>query len=239
MNIYISGTIGIQGAKKLCDENSTFLHERFAGFFIKQIEELFEKELDNDLQEQIVKKQITQANGENAPDFLLANDDGCIYISTIADGGIFGALWKACSELKCGCEVDIKKIPIRQEVIEIAELFGENPYEADSSECLILICDAKSVTEGHKLCKQAETVQTDTLVNEYGQPDISMIDDCIERADVTDDIKLSISDVEFVKIGETTSKKDRVVINGENRRFLTPPQRQQKDIDNRKNLNGK
>lgn len=239
MNIYISGTIGIKSAKKLYDENSSFLHERFSSFFIKQIEELFEKELDNDLQEQIVKKQITQAKGENAPDFLLANDDECIYISTIADGGILGALWKACSELKCGCEVDIKKIPIRQEVIEISELFGENPYEADSSGCLLLICDAKSVTEGHKLCKQPETVRTDTLLNEYGQPVISMINECIERADAADDIKLKISDVGFVKIGETTSKKDRVVINGENRRFLTPPQRQQKDIDYRKKLNGK
>ncbi|MBR3003747.1 MAG: hypothetical protein IKH67_01600 [Lachnospiraceae bacterium] len=38
----------------------------------------------------------------------------------------------------------------------------------------------------------------------------------------------------FVLIGETNSSKDRVVVDGESRRFLTPPSRQDKDILDRK-----
>ena len=37
------------------------------------------------------------------------------------------------------------------------------------------------------------------------------------------------------KIGSTNSTKDKVVIKGENKRFLTPWKRQEKDIKNRKN----
>ena len=193
MHIYISGTIGIGCAAKLFKENSAVLHEHFAGFFIKQTEELFAEE----------SEQNTQAITEKAQDFLLANGRKCIYISTIAEGGIFGALWKACSELDCGCEADIAKIPVRQEVVEICELFSENPYEADSSGCLLIIC------------KDAV--------------------DCKKQIKFTADAE----DITLAEIGHTTDKKDRVVINGENRRFLTPPERQNKDIANRKCQNGR
>lgn len=191
MDIYVTETIGTEGAERLYKENEAFLKERFPGFFIRRIEELFAEE----------NKKNTQATAENMRDFLLANDSECIYIDTITDGGIFGALWKACSGLKCGCEVDVKKIPVRQEVVEISELFDENPYEADSSGSLLII--GKLVS-------------------------------CEPRS--AEEYEAQARNIRFTKIGETTNKKDRVVINGGSRRFLTPPERQDKDIKNRKAL---
>ena len=41
----------------------------------------------------------------------------------------------------------------------------------------------------------------------------------------------------FSEIGEITASKDRVIIRGENRRFLTPPARQAKDIEDRRREN--
>ncbi len=147
-------------------------------------------------------EQNIQAIKEKVREFLLANKCKCIYISTIAEGGIFGALWRACAELACGCEVNVGRIPIRQEVVEICELFSENPYESDSSGCLLVICDGVSECESAINCLSDE--QT----------------------------------VMLSEIGHTTNKKDRLVINGENKRFLTPPKRQSKDIANRKRQSG-
>ena len=42
---------------------------------------------------------------------------------------------------------------------------------------------------------------------------------------------------EFSEIGEITASKDRGIIRGENRRFLTPPARQAKDIEDRRREN--
>lgn len=47
----------------------------------------------------------------------------------VSQGGIFGALWEMSECAGVGLEVDLKKIPIRQETIEICEFFGLNPYQ--------------------------------------------------------------------------------------------------------------
>lgn len=47
----------------------------------------------------------------------------------VSQGGVFGALWEMAECAGVGLEVGLKKIPIRQETIEITEFFDCNPYQ--------------------------------------------------------------------------------------------------------------
>ena len=56
----------------------------------------------------------------------------------VSQGGIFGALWEMAECAGVGLEVDLKKIPIRQETIEICEYFDLNPYQLYGQGALLL-----------------------------------------------------------------------------------------------------
>lgn len=56
----------------------------------------------------------------------------------VSQGGIFGALWEMAECAGVGLEVDLKKIPIRQETIEICEFFDLNPYQLYGQGALLL-----------------------------------------------------------------------------------------------------
>ena len=58
---------------------------------------------------------------------------GTADVRPLGPGGIFNALWDTCEMYGAGAVIDIKKIPVRQETIEICEEYALNPYEADSA----------------------------------------------------------------------------------------------------------
>lgn len=79
---------------------------------------------------------------------LLIKDEAMIAISAGADilhdigeGGVFGALWDIAQVAGTGIKVDFKKIPIKQETIEVCEIFDINPYALKSAGSFIIICD--------------------------------------------------------------------------------------------------
>ncbi|MBQ7359380.1 MAG: hydrogenase maturation factor [Lachnospiraceae bacterium] len=59
----------------------------------------------------------------------------------VSEGGIFRALWEVAQRAGVGLNVDLKKIPIRQETVEICEFFQLNPYEMLSGGSLIMIAE--------------------------------------------------------------------------------------------------
>lgn len=63
---------------------------------------------------------------------------GAAAMHDVSDGGIFTALWEAAEGSGCGFEVDLRAIPVRQPVIEIAEFFCLNPYRMKSSGSLLI-----------------------------------------------------------------------------------------------------
>ena len=56
----------------------------------------------------------------------------------VTEGGIFGALWEIAESAGIGLEADLRKIPIRQETVEICEFFELNPYELISGGSLLI-----------------------------------------------------------------------------------------------------
>jgi len=71
----------------------------------------------------------------------IAMENGVTAMHDVAEGGIFGALWDMAEAGKVGLEIDFKKIKVKQEIIEICELFDKNPYEIASSGCLLMTYD--------------------------------------------------------------------------------------------------
>ena len=69
----------------------------------------------------------------------------------VTEGGIFGALWELAEASGIGLEIDLKKIPVRQETIEICEFFGLNPYELISSGCMLM-----AASDGNLLVRELE-----------------------------------------------------------------------------------
>lgn len=66
---------------------------------------------------------------------------GSCAMHALGQGGIFGALWEMAEHAGIGLEVDLKKIPVKQETIEICEYFDINPYELYSAGSLLVGTD--------------------------------------------------------------------------------------------------
>lgn len=76
------------------------------------------------------------------PDCILAAHD-------VTNGGLFGALWQLLSACHCGGSMELSKIPIKQEIIEICEYFDINPYMMNGQGSMLLI-----TAHGNDLVKQ-------------------------------------------------------------------------------------
>lgn len=116
------------------------------------------------------------------PEAAVAVRIGVTAMHDVTEGGIFGALWEMGEASGVGIMADLKKIPIRQETIEICEFFEINPYMLISSGSMLM-----------------------------GTPHGNLL---VE--------KLAEQGIPAAVIGRATEGNDRVIINGEEKRFLEP-----------------
>ncbi len=145
-------------------------------------------ERESELQTRFTDEFINRAKGlirdvSSLKEAKIASEMNVSSMYEIGQGGIFGSLWEIGEELSVGLEVDISKIPIKQETIEICEFYDLNPYKLTSTGCLLIITD--------------------------------------QGASLT--AKLNDNNIDAALIGRTTKGNERIVKNGDYRRFLAPP----------------
>lgn len=104
------------------------------------------KEKEEELVSQLPPDMIETAKGfadylSVVPDSRVAMEVGVSAMHDVTEGGIFGALWEMASASGVGIEVDLKKIPVRQETIEVCEVFDINPYMLISSGSMLIGTD--------------------------------------------------------------------------------------------------
>lgn len=75
------------------------------------------------------------------PEAATAVKSGVRAMHDVTTGGIFGALWELAEASGVGLEIELKKIPIRQETVEICEFFDLNPYQLGSTGSLLLAAE--------------------------------------------------------------------------------------------------
>lgn len=72
------------------------------------------------------------------PEAAVGVQHGVTAMHDVTEGGIFGALWEMGEASGTGLTVDLEKIPIRQETIEICEFYDINPYMLISSGSMLM-----------------------------------------------------------------------------------------------------
>ena len=85
------------------------------------------------------------------PEAAIAVKSGVSAMHDVTEGGIFGALWEMAEASGIGLEIDLKKIPVKQETIEVCEFFGINPYELISSGSMLM-----AAPDGNRLVWELE-----------------------------------------------------------------------------------
>lgn len=85
------------------------------------------------------------------PEAASAVKSGVSAMHDVTEGGIFGALWEMAEASGVGLEIDLKKIPVKQETIEVCEFFGINPYELISSGSMLM-----AAPDGNALVRELE-----------------------------------------------------------------------------------
>lgn len=75
------------------------------------------------------------------PDGEIAAQNGAVFMHDVTEGGIFGALWEVASAAGLGVEVYLKRIPVRQETIEICNYVDVNPYMLISSGSMVIAAE--------------------------------------------------------------------------------------------------
>lgn len=119
MDLLVTKWIGIEGTSILAKEKEKELLTRFSAPFVEKAKAL--EEYISVLSEAAV-----------------AARSGVSAMHDVTEGGIFGALWEMAEASGVGLEIDIKKIPVRQETVELCEFFGINPYGLISSGTMLM-----------------------------------------------------------------------------------------------------
>lgn len=119
MDFVITKWIGLEGTSIIAKEQEERLKEKLPVSLIRDA-----KNFD----------QLLSVQAEAA----VAVEHGVKAIHDITEGGVFGALWEMSEASGVGCEIDLKKIPIKQETVEICEQFGLNPYKLISSGSMLM-----------------------------------------------------------------------------------------------------
>lgn len=87
-------------------------------------------------------KMVKDKDGLFVKDMIhLAIDNGACAVHQISEGGILAALWELGEAANIGLELDIKKMEIKQETIEICEFIGLNPYQLSSIGSVLIITE--------------------------------------------------------------------------------------------------
>ncbi|OLA56277.1 MAG: hypothetical protein BHW40_02040 [Firmicutes bacterium CAG:65_45_313] len=75
---------------------------------------------------------------EEAPEAATAVKSGGCTMHDVSEGGVFAALWEMAEGAGVGLTIDMKKLPLRQETVEVCEFCNVNPYELRSGGSLII-----------------------------------------------------------------------------------------------------
>lgn len=165
-DVVISKWIGLEGTAYLVKKHREKLSQRYPAWLIEEAA-AFDRYLSI------------------LPEAATAMKSGVCAMHDVSEGGIFGALWELAESAGVGLTIDLKKLPLRQETVEVCECCNVNPYELLSGGCLLMTCG-----DGSRLVSDLEA-----------------------------------EGIPAMMVGKVTDSNDRILINGEEIRYMDRPQR--------------
>ena len=168
----MTGFAGLYGSVILAKEKYDVLRSRYPASFLEGAKE-----------QKRFLRQIPEAAPAGKSDDCSAYsfaEKGITGMYLLSKGGVFAGLWNMGKFAGVGLKVYLKRIPIKQETVEICNFFDVNPYRMQSEGSCLLLAE-----NGGRLKS-----------------------------------RLWESGIFSEVIGVTTKNNDRVVINGEEKRYL-------------------
>lgn len=112
--------IGLEGTLRIKAKKEKELAQRFIPVFMKQIDSY--------------KEALFSLKEIEAADAV-----GVSAMHQITDGGILSALWELAEGAGIGLSVDMKKMSVKQETIEVCEYFHLNPYQLAGAGSILVV----------------------------------------------------------------------------------------------------
>lgn len=119
LELVASKWIGLEGTALLARRFRESLLERYPAYLVEEAEGF-------------VKYQSV------LPEAAVALRAGVCDMHDASEGGILAALWEFAERTGVGLDVDMRRLPVRQETVEVCESIGVNPYGLLSGGCLLM-----------------------------------------------------------------------------------------------------
>lgn len=116
--LVVAGAIALYGTAQIAREKHEILREHFSEGFLREAENL--------------------RTLYGTADEINIKEAGATAFYAMGEGGFLSALWKMAEASQVGLEMDFSKVPIRQETIEICEIFDINPYKLNSEGAVLI-----------------------------------------------------------------------------------------------------
>lgn len=116
----------------------------FAGYLAEEetsfLAKHFRKKILDRIPEYTVKAAINMNTGRSLNKTArIMHKEGIIKAVSLGSCGLMAALYNLSDEMKAGIRVEMARIPIHQESIEICEILKENPYELCSNGSVLIV----------------------------------------------------------------------------------------------------
>ncbi len=125
-DLIVAGSIGLTGATAAARAGEKALRERFSASYADRLLSL-DREAESFMQKRLEGEFFREA--------------GVTEAEPAEDGGIMNSLWNLLEAHGLGCTIELRAIPIRQETVEVCEVFDLNPYRLSSGGCLLMAAD--------------------------------------------------------------------------------------------------
>jgi len=121
-DILMLGYAGLAGSVCIAEKKQQELLTRYPAFFVEQA---------------IAQKALLQTIPEAAT-AMMSDECGILQLSK---GGVFQGLWYIAELTGVGLEIECKRIPIKQETVEICNFFDVNPYLLYADKAMLVVTD--------------------------------------------------------------------------------------------------
>ena len=123
--LVVIGAVALKGTVVIAEKGYDVLCQYFSKGFLEDCRKLWEN-------------YGVGEDAEHSQAWNMAQEAGASALCVIEKGGILSALWKMAEVSQVGLSVDLRKIPIRQETVEVCERYQLNPYKMMSGGAILL-----------------------------------------------------------------------------------------------------
>ncbi len=131
-SIVMTGFIALEGTAKLAKRFADKIDKIYPSYLSRNAKEFGGGVFNTD------HEKALEASEEHLKNTGTTSGESA-FVREVSEGGFLTALHEIASESGLGFEIDLRKVPILQETVEICNLLEVNPYRLYSGKCLIIM----------------------------------------------------------------------------------------------------